>query len=221
MAMTPASDDSNALATSAEHSVDLREAAGPRLQLTNTELRWANGSGAQMKGVQARNSFIEYVSFRRADLRDADFSQATLRHCAFNESLVDGADFTDARLSHCSFDGASLRGCQFHGAVTVDCSFTDAVLEGAREFATARDLVVEILRRGCADDLQALEVVGAVALRRAWCWEHWTAYLLDRPRLLHLAATIFNAYPESGCAEALATPPEPATDQASTSDVRA
>ena len=105
----------------------------------------------------------------------------------------------------CSLDGASLRDCNFDDAVTVGCSFAGASLDGARKFASCRDIVVEILRRAAGEDREALEVVGAVALHRPWCYEEWWELLAGRPALRERALEAFAAYPESGFAERFRT----------------
>lgn len=61
-------------------------------------------------GVQARSSF------EHADLRQAQFGDASLIHVPFNQANVSSANFTFANLSKASFEGADLMGADFTGA---------------------------------------------------------------------------------------------------------
>ena len=98
-----------------------------------------------------------------------------------------------------------MRGCLLEDVTTIACTFGGTDLSEVRLAATARDVVVEILRRGVDDsDVEALEAIGAIHLKRSWCWEDWAVYFDERPDLVHRLERALAAYPSSGCREALA-----------------
>jgi Pentapeptide repeats (8 copies) len=186
--------------------VDLATVSAPGADLAGAEIRFADARQARFDGLRAPQSFWEHASLRQADLTGADLRGATLRGCTLEAARLDGADLTDARLVMCSFDRASLRDCRLTDAVTVGCSFADADLTGARAFATCRDIVVEVLQRAVGTEQEPLEVIGAVALYRPWCYQDWWHALARRPHLRQRALDIFAAYPDSGFAEHFTAP---------------
>jgi len=164
-------------------------------------LQYADAHGAGWAGLRAPGTLWEHVGLAGVDLTGADLRGAMFRHCCLDGALLDRADLTDARLVMCSFDGATLRGAVLADAITIGCTFAGADVAGARGYAACRDLVVEMLRRSIGDDLEAIEVVGAVAVQRKWCYAEWWELLADRPRLRQLGLEIFATMPGSGCLE--------------------
>jgi uncharacterized protein YjbI with pentapeptide repeats len=177
---------------------DLRDA-----RLDDAMFRHVIAPGARFSGASARRSFFEH-----ADLSGCDFSRTTLCHVVLKQSTASGAMFDDADLSDaaivgCNCDGASLRGAQLSGLITPDSTFRGAQLHAARRFWRARELVVEVLRQAIGDDPERVQVVGAVALQRAWCYPEWAQMLRSRPYLLDEAIEVFEDHPASGMAVAL------------------
>jgi len=174
-----------------------------RRRLADADVRFCELQNALFVGVDAPGSFWEQCSLRRADLTGASFVDATLRDCVLERAVLRDTRFTGARLVRCSLDGAQLEGADFADATMVGCSLQDAELVGARNFSTARDMIVEVLRRAAGDDQDLIRWVGLVALKRDWCYDVWTDVLRESPRYRRLALDAFAEYPESGFSEAL------------------
>lgn len=184
--------------------VELANLEGRGARLKEVEVRFADAHGVNFAAAEMGGSRWEHVQLRDADLSGTDLRRAIFRNCSLEGVRLDDADCSDAALMNCSFDGASFRRCNLAGATTVGCSFADAELEAARNFSTCRDIVVEVLRRAVGDDREDLGVVGAIALERSWCWEHWAEKLTPEQRRRGLK--IFAKYRDSGCAAALRLP---------------
>lgn len=183
---------------------DLTNLEGRGARLKDVEVRFADAHGIDLASAEMGGSRWEHVQLRDADLSGADLRRAIFRNCSLEGVRLDDADLSEAALMSCSFDSASFHRCNLADATTVGCSFADAELEAARNFSTCRDIVVEVLRRAAGDDPEDLGVVGAIALERSWCWEHWAEKLTPEQRRRGLK--IFAAYRDSGCAAALRLP---------------
>jgi uncharacterized protein YjbI with pentapeptide repeats len=79
-------------------------------------VRWARGSGANLRDADLRG----------ANLRDADLSGANLRGANLRDADLRGANLSDANLS-----GANLRDADLSGANLRDADLRDADLRGA------------------------------------------------------------------------------------------
>lgn len=172
--------------------------------LAGASVRFCDLSGLRLPGAAAAGSFWQHCALRRADLTAADLSRATFVDCDLTEvDLTDGC-LSGARLMRCSLEGARLTGASLDDAATVGCTLARAELTGVRDAASARDLVVEVLRRRAGEDAELMRWVGLVALQRSWCYDEFAAALDAHPRLREIALDAFRKLPESGFAEALA-----------------
>jgi hypothetical protein len=178
-------------------------------ELADAEVRFCDLRGAVLTGAAARGSFWQHCSLRGADLAASDLVDAVFSDCLLERASLRGARLARARLVRCSFEDADLSEAGLRDATTVQCSFDAARLDGVRDVATARDLVVEILRRAAGDDPELLRWVGLVALERRWCYEEWARELAGSPRHRALALEAFAAYPAAGFADALNAPSAP------------
>jgi uncharacterized protein YjbI with pentapeptide repeats len=182
---------------------DLARAEWQERDLREGELRFCDLRGAALAGVKAAGSFWQHCSLRGADLDGADLTDAVLSECLLERASLRGAIMTGARLVRCSFDEAVLTDATLAGATTVGCSFQDAELTGIRDVATARDIVVEVLKRHAGGDPELLRWVGLVAVKREWCYDDWVRELARSPRHKALALEAFAPFPAAGFAEAL------------------
>jgi hypothetical protein len=173
--------------------------------LAGALVRFRDAGGASLASVDARDSVWDHCSLRRADLQGADLRGATLVGCDLERANLVDARLSDARLVRCSLASADLTGSDLEDATMVGCDLAGAELAGARNAATARDLVVEHLRRHAGDDVELLRWVGLVAIRRDWCWEEWVPLLAAEPRVRAAAMAAFAAAPHAGFTEAYAT----------------
>jgi hypothetical protein len=181
--------------------VSLAFARAPGLRAEQASIRFADARAAELGGADLTGTLLQHVDLTHADLRGASLRGATLRDCDLEGARLDGADLTNASLLRCAGDGASLQRARLTDAVTVACSFVDASVEGARDFATCRDLVVELLRREARDPGE-LAVIAEVAFDRRLCYDEWRERLTPQQHARAVAA--FARYPESGFAAALA-----------------
>ena len=178
--------------------------------LTGAQVRFCDLAGLDLSGAAAGGSFWQHCSLRHADLSGADLAGAVLVDCDLSGADLRGTDLAEARLRRCTLEDARLDGCDLDGAALVGCSLADAQLDGVRNASSARDLVVEMLRRRAGDDPELQRWVGLVALRRDWCYEEFAAALAAHPELRALALDALRALPRAGLAEALETARQPA-----------
>ena len=183
--------------------------------LAGVQARFCDLAGADLGGATAAGSFWQHCSLRGVRLREADLTDATLVDCDLSGADLRAARLAGARLLRCSLESARLGDCELDDATMVGCSLADAELHGVRNATTARDLVVEVLRRRAGDDLELLRWVGLVALRRDWCYEEFAQALDGDPALRAMALECFSELPHSGLAEALASPRQGALESAS------
>ncbi len=199
---------------------DLRDASLKGAVLVQADLSGANLSGADLTGASfqmcgfggADLSRIEgrRASWRRCELGGASLEASRLRGAQFDGCDLSGANLTGADLAAVSLSGSNLRAAKLSGsnlrwATTVTNDLTDADLRGARRFFMCRDLVAEILGRHAGRDSDRRAQIGMVRAEGKWCFREWRDRLLDRPDHYAIAMEIFELYPESGCAEALAS----------------
>lgn len=122
--------------------------------LSNTDLAYADFSGAKIDGVDFRDSKLEYadfssasitdarfnsegtclnnVNFETAKCNDANFNNATLKEVDFTDASLEGASFCDADLSHATFEGAVAREAILSGSMPRSASFVGANIEDAK-----------------------------------------------------------------------------------------
>ncbi len=177
--------------------------------LTGAQVRFCDLAGLALPGAAAAGSFWQHCSLRHADLAGADLAGAVLVDCDLSGVDLRGAGLAGARLRRCTIEDARLDGCDLDDAVLVGCSLADAHLDGVRNASSARDLVVEVLRRHAGDDPELQRWVGLVALRRAWCYDEFADALAAHPELRALALDAFRSLPHAGLAEALEAPAVP------------
>ena len=84
-------------------------------------------------------------SFKKATLKELDFSDAYLAGCDFRESVFEGGSLRNATLKLAKFQGADLRGTDIEGLKLSDAAvFKGAVISHAQaaSFLRALDFVV-------------------------------------------------------------------------------
>lgn len=191
---------------------DLRGATIQHTDLEGASLRGALLDGSRWSHVTARDSvwvgargrcMLEHVDLTHAELAGAQLEGAVLRVCSLVNATLDGANLTASHLVYSLCEGASFRGAVLAGAITLGSTFAQADLTGCRDYATCRELVLEILMRANPDDLEVIAMLGAVAVKRDWCYGTWRRILATRPGVLQFALDAFAAHPASGVVAAL------------------
>jgi hypothetical protein len=158
-------------------------------------------SGADLSGAGLSQASLTLVELGRANLSRCDLRRSTWTSCIADDAVLAGADLTGGAFVACRFDGADFTGASLR-ADTQHSTFARARFENAEMFAWSREVVVEILARA-VDDLEAVKMVGAVALRQEWCYDTWRSILAGVPQHRDLALRILGPYPDSGFAVAM------------------
>jgi uncharacterized protein YjbI with pentapeptide repeats len=96
-----------------------------RLDLTGTDLRYANLFRAHLEGVDLREADLEETKLEEAHLEKADLRGAYLAEAVLDRACLEEADLREAYLEMTSLKGARLRSVDFRGA-----TFRRIVLNG-------------------------------------------------------------------------------------------
>lgn len=183
--------------------VDLSGASLRGALLVESSIQHVRARGADFSGIQAANSFFQFVDLASARIFEADLQGATLHVCLLREAHVDGSDLSSANLTNCDADGASFRGTRLERTGTVGSTFMGADFSDARTFLGSREIVIEVLKEAVGADFEAAKLLGALAIGRSWCFPEWRQILALQPRYREVALEIFRKYPRSGLLEAL------------------
>jgi hypothetical protein len=90
---------------------DLREADLTKLDLQETDLRWAN-----LQGASLLNANLQETDLRWASLQGADLRIARLRGADLSWAKLKGADLSEGNLQEANLEGADLQGANLRGA---------------------------------------------------------------------------------------------------------
>ncbi|MEL7493114.1 MAG: pentapeptide repeat-containing protein [Cyanobacteria bacterium J06554_11] len=126
-------------------SVDDEMAVAPLslgyLDLSKTDLRVQNLSGARLRGsnldnailsgARLRGAHLSRASLRRALLSGAQLNAANLRGANLRGARLSRANLTNARLDGANLRGANLSGANLRGARLSGANLTEARLDGA------------------------------------------------------------------------------------------
>lgn len=91
--------------------IDLHNVNALHITQTQTHINGVHGtrmvaSGADLRCLNMRQSYLVQCSFKLADLRCADFSGATIYECNFIGANLTGAVFENAKIERCDFTDA-------------------------------------------------------------------------------------------------------------------
>lgn len=84
--------------------------------LQETELCFADFTGAHMDGCNARNITADEAIFKDAVIRNCDFSGALMMHCNFSGADLTGTTMKNARMQNACFDRAKVPDSVFEQA---------------------------------------------------------------------------------------------------------
>jgi uncharacterized protein YjbI with pentapeptide repeats len=183
--------------------VDLTDAKLDGANLRGSRFELVNCSAASMEAIDAQEALWSQVDLTAARLTHARLREAAFHGCRFDRAVLDGADLTLGQLAGCRCNGTSFREATLDRTNTADSTFSDADFTGARKFAWSREIIVEILRPEIAEEFEAAQFVGAIAVGHRWCYDDWKRILEAEPDYLERALAVFRRYPESGAGRAL------------------
>jgi fluoroquinolone resistance protein len=183
--------------------VDVTGADFRDCRLDGASFRHVMASNALFDGATCEDAFFEQVDLAGATLRSAALRGTVFKETSLVQARLDAADLTDTKFLHCQAEGVSLRGALLAGAITPGSSFEDADLTDARRFTRCRELVVEVLRREAGNDPLHFQLLGALAIKRDWCYAEWSNVLSSFPQCQDVVLQVFGRFPHSGLMEAL------------------
>jgi hypothetical protein len=184
---------------------DLRGARLAGARLEGARFERVDLAGAELDGAAARHAGWRLCDLTGASVQGADLRDAHLSSCVLERARLDGTDLSRAYVLGCDGTGLGLRAARLEAVTAVGSSFHGADLEDARDFASTRELVVELLRRALPDaDERFAEIVGAAATIRGWCYPEWSRRLAREPEQLRRVLDVMARHPRSGFADALA-----------------
>lgn len=174
--------------------------------LVRSELRFVDGIGVSVQHADAADSSWQHCCLLHLDAEHAHLARARFTNCALDRASFVSANLRQGALIACSCNDADFADANLAATETLDSTFGGARLTTARLFAGSHELIVEVLRRHVdRDDVEAHQVIGAVATMRHWCYADWKQFLTtpDMVGYYSLAQSIFEMYPRSGAARAL------------------
>ncbi len=95
------------------------------------ESRGKEGERAELSKADLHQKDLSFQNLAGANLRDADFSQASMRGINFKKATLAGTNFSKAGATFADFSGADLRGAKMHGANLSFSNFNDTNLRFA------------------------------------------------------------------------------------------
>lgn len=102
-----------------------------RLDLSKTDLRNANLSGAHLEKIDLSGAHLEEANLYAAHLEEANLSGAHLQGARLYAAHLQGVNLSEAHLEKMNLSGAHLTGANFSGAYLCETNLGGAHLESA------------------------------------------------------------------------------------------
>jgi len=132
----------------------------PNAIMIKVDLSGADLALAMLPGGNFARTTFAGASFRKADLRKANFSGADLEDCDFSVARLAGANLSRATLKFANFRGADLSNANMFGAKLNYCDFSAANLNGANlveaNLSTTKGLYRDQLMKSQVDETTTL-----------------------------------------------------------------
>lgn len=177
--------------------------AGANLQ--ESELRFVEATELDISTSDCRNMRWEHCNMISAMADKANFTNTVFRSCTLDSSSIQNADLTNVSIQSSTCDGTSFKSSILKNLETFGSDFNEADFTDAEQFYTSREIIVEILRRHVAHDIEQAKLIGAAQIMRHWCYSEWRNYLKTPAMKQYYAIgqEILSLYPKSGAYEAL------------------
>lgn len=117
----------------------------------SADLKNANFYEASLNGVDFSEAELEEAKFNKAEMKAAIFTNADLTEADMNEANLQGAFFNGADVSDVDFSESDLSGATFQGADIEDADFTEANLTNAN-FRSAENVDTAVFENTICPD---------------------------------------------------------------------
>ncbi len=97
--------------------------------ISKKQLKGANLSGRNMRGIRIANTDISEAKFKKANLEGASLRNSNLKKTDFTEANLKDADLQYSDLSFVKFINTDLRGTDFENAIIYKTNFTGAKMD--------------------------------------------------------------------------------------------